>query len=73
MKVKGIIIDKNTISVDGSLFKRVRVEEDEILICTINGYQYYLGPEYDGELDWYKAKKWCESLGEGYELPATGQ
>lgn len=44
-------------------------ENKEILICTLDGYQYFLGPEYDGELDWYAAKHWCESLGEGYELP----
>lgn len=62
------IIDKDTISVDGNLFKRVVVEE-EILICTLDGYQYFLGPEHDGELEWDDAKKWCESLGEGYELP----
>lgn len=43
--------------------------EEEILICTLDGYQYFLGPEYDGELDWENAKKWCESIGEGYELP----
>ena len=43
--------------------------EEEILICTIDGYQYFLGPEYDDELGWADAKKWCESLGEGYELP----
>ena len=61
------ITNKDTVSVDGSLFKRV--EEDEILICTIDGHQYFLGPEYDGELEWADAKKWCESLGEGYELP----
>jgi len=42
---------------------------NDILICTFGGYQYFLGPEYDGKLDWYAAKKWCESLGEGYELP----
>lgn len=61
------IIDKDTISVDGNLFKRVVVEE--ILICMLDGYQYFLGPEHDGELEWDDAKKWCESLGEGYELP----
>lgn len=44
-------------------------ENKEILICTIDGYQYFLGPEYDGDLEWVDAKKWCESLGEGYELP----
>lgn len=42
---------------------------DETLICTLDGYQFYLGPEYDGELEWDDAKKWCESLGENYELP----
>ena len=62
------IINKDVISVDGNLFKRVD-EEEEILICTFDGYQYFLGPEYDGELGWADAKKWCESLGEGYELP----
>lgn len=62
------IINENTISVDGSIFMRVNAEE-EILICTIDGYQYFLGPEYDGVLEWADAKKWCESLGEGYELP----
>ena len=62
------IIDKDTVSVDGNLFKRVDVGE-EILICTIDGYEYFLGPEYDGDLEWADAKKWCESLGEGYELP----
>lgn len=61
------IIDEDTISVDGNLFKRV--EEDEILICTLDGCQYFLGPEYDEELDWYEARKWCESLGKDYELP----
>lgn len=43
--------------------------KEEILICSLNGHQYFLGPEYDGELDWENAKKWCKSLGEGYELP----
>lgn len=61
------IIDKDTVSADGNIFRRV--EEDEILICTLDGYQYFLGPEYDGEMAWADAKKWCESLGEGYELP----
>ena len=61
------IIDKDTVSVDGSFFKRVDVEE--ILICTLDGYQYFPGPEYDGVLDWADAKKWCKSLGEGYSLP----
>jgi len=59
-------IDKDTVSVDGDISKRV---EEEILICTLDGYQYFLGPEYDDELGWDDAKKWCESLGEGYELP----
>lgn len=61
------IIDKDTVSVDGITYKRV--DSEEILICTLDNYQYFLGPEYDGELDWYAAKHWCESLGEGYELP----
>lgn len=74
-------IGKDTVSVDGITYNRV-VTEEEILICTLNGYKYFLGPEYDvdflgpeyvgkytGELDWDAAKKWCESLGEGYELP----
>ena len=61
------IIDKDTVSVDGNNPKRV---EEEILICTLDGYQYFLGPEYDDELGWDDAKKWCESLGEGYELPS---
>lgn len=55
------IIDKDT-------YKRVD-DGEKILICTIDGYQYFLGPEYDGDLEWADAKKWCESLGEGYELP----
>lgn len=63
-------IDKDTVLVDGDLFKRVDAEEKEILICTIDGYQYFLGPEYDGELDWHSAEHWCESLGEGFELPS---
>lgn len=62
------IIDKDTVSVVGILYKRVDAAE-EILICTLDGYQYFLGPEFDGELDWHAAKKWCRSLGEGYELP----
>ena len=43
--------------------------EEEILIDTFGGYQYFLGPEYDGEIGWDDAKKWCESLGKDYELP----
>lgn len=43
--------------------------EEEILICTLDGHRYFLGPEYDGEMSWDDAKKWCESLGEDYELP----
>lgn len=62
-----IIIDKDTVSVDGNLFKRAEISD--ILICTIDGYQYFLGPEFDGEMEWAAAKRWCESLGEGYELP----
>lgn len=62
------IIDKDTVSADGNIYRRV--EEEEILICTLDGYQYYLGPEYADELGWDDAKKWCESLGEGYELPS---
>lgn len=58
---------KDTISVDGNLSKNVK---EEILICTLDDYQYFLGPEYDDELGWDDAKKWCESLGEGYELPS---
>ena len=61
-------IDKDTISGKGITYKRVDAEE-EILICAIDGCQYFLGPEYDGELDWDAAKRWCESLGKGYELP----
>lgn len=62
-----INIDKDTILVDETLSKNVK---GEILICTLDGYQYFLGPEYDGELDWENAKQWCESLGEGYEMPS---
>ena len=43
---------------------------EEIPICTLDGYRYSLGPEYDGEANWHAAKQWCESLGEGYELPS---
>jgi hypothetical protein len=43
--------------------------KEEILICTLDAYQYFLGPECEDELEWAEAKKWCESLGEGYELP----
>lgn len=43
--------------------------EEEILICIIDDHRYFLGPEYDGELAWHAAKQWCESLGEGFELP----
>lgn len=63
-----IIINKDIVSVDGNLFKRAEIARD-ILICTIDDYQYFLGPEFDGELEWAAAKRWCESLGEGYELP----
>ena len=37
------------------------------VICEINGYIYYLGPEADKELNWADAKAWCESV--GGELP----
>lgn len=55
----------------GEAIKAIQPAEpvDETLICTLDGYQFYLGPEYDGELEWDDAKKWCESLGENYELP----
>ena len=66
--MNSLINNKDTVSIDGALFKREAAAQ-EILICTINVYQYFLGPEYDGRLNWDDAKKWCESLGDGYELP----
>jgi hypothetical protein len=62
------IIDKDTVSVDGDIFKRV-VSEDEPLICTLDGYEYYLGPECLDDLPWQEAFDWCKSLGNDYELP----
>ena len=37
------------------------------VICELNGYRYYLGPDADKELNWADAKAWCESV--GGELP----
>jgi len=38
------------------------------IICELNGYRWYLGPEGDVELNWVDAMAWCESA--GGELPS---
>ena len=38
------------------------------VICELNGYRWYLGPEGDVELNWVDAIAWCESAG-GELLP----
>ena len=41
--------------------------ENSPVICELNGYRWYLGPEADEELTWQDAKDWCKSV--GGELP----
>ena len=41
--------------------------EHSPVICELNGYRWYLGPEAEGELTWEDAIEWCKSV--GGELP----
>ena len=35
--------------------------EHSPVICELNGYRWYLGPEAEEELTWKGAKSWCQS------------
>jgi hypothetical protein len=41
--------------------------ENAPIICELNGYRWFLGPEADDELNFADAKVWCQSI--GGELP----
>ena len=41
--------------------------ENAPVICEVNGYRWYLGPEADEEINWNGAIEWCQSV--GWELP----
>ena len=60
------------IVIDGKVYDlvpRETAKQEELLICELNGCQYFLGPEAPHELTWQDANHWCKSLGEEYELP----
>ena len=62
----------NQITIDGKTFNLVPIEvkpEKEILICELDGYRYFLGPEAPEAMDFDNAIKWCHGLGKGFELP----
>ena len=66
-----------TIVIDGveyDLVPRQAIgKEQEPLICTLDGYQYFLGPEAPDKMPWEDAIEWCQGLNVGtedeYELP----
>lgn len=59
-----------TITIDGVEYNLVPVnKEPEPLICTLDGVQYFLGPQAPDTMTWQDAMDWCKSLGDGYELP----
>lgn len=62
-------IDENTVSINGVVYTKEVIENDEPLICTHDGYEYYLGPECPDDLPWQAAIEWCKNLGRDYELP----
>jgi hypothetical protein len=35
---------------------------DAQVICELNGFRWYLGPEADEEMNWADAKAWCVSV-----------
>ena len=42
--------------------EQTKVDWDKAsIICTLNGYRWYLGPEAEQEMNWYDAKEWCQS------------
>ena len=61
------------IVIDGKAYRLVPVEtteqEEELLICELNGCQYFLGPEAPEEMTWQEAIEWRKSLDDEYELP----
>lgn len=62
-------IDENSVSINGVVYTKEIIKSDEPLICTLDGYEYYLGPECPDELLWQEAIDWCKNLGHGYDLP----
>ncbi len=63
------------ITIDGKVYDLVpretaKQKEEPQLICELNGVRYFLGPEAPEEMTWKEAMEWCQSLGEGYELPS---
>ena len=68
--MKTIVID----GVEYDLVPRQAIgKEQEPLICTLDGYQYFLGPEAPDKMPWEDAIEWCQGLNVGtedeYELP----
>jgi hypothetical protein len=60
-----------TITIDGVEYNWDQVaKEPEPLICTLDGAQYFLGPQAPVTMTWQEAVDWCKSLGEDYELPS---
>lgn len=57
------------ITIDGKKYNLTPVEPIEPLICTLDGYQYFLGPQADDPLTWIDANLWRAALGDNYELP----
>lgn len=39
-------------------------------ICTLGGYDYFLGEYFKGGVSWYEASRYAESLGSGWEVPS---
>ena len=39
-------------------------------ICTLDGYDYFLGEYFKEGMSWYEAHRYAESLGSGWEVPA---
>lgn len=60
-----------TIIIDGVEYTLTPTkQEKELFIGELNGKRYYLGPEASERMTWLDAVNWCESIGEGYELPS---
>lgn len=68
--LKKIVLD----GVEYDLIPRTQsAVELEPLICTIDGYQYFLGPEAPYKMTWLEAIEWCQRQSVGtddeYQLP----
>lgn len=60
------------ITIDGKTYDLFPTKEtkQEQLICILDGYKYFLGPQSDVTMRWEDALVWCKSLGATYELPS---